>query len=45
MGFAIPVAISVLSDIVLPEERSGLFGFLAIFLLLVMALVKAYLHF
>ncbi|WP_457559471.1 MFS transporter [Candidatus Harpocratesius sp.] len=31
MGFAIPVAISVLSDIVLPEERSGLFGFLAIF--------------
>lgn len=31
MGFAIPVAISVLSDIVAPDQRSGLFGFLAIF--------------
>ncbi|MHA1719189.1 MAG: MFS transporter [Promethearchaeota archaeon] len=31
MGFAIPVGISILSDIFPAEERSGLFGFLAIF--------------
>ncbi len=31
MGFAIPVGYSILSDIILPEERSGLFGFLTIF--------------
>ncbi len=31
LGFAIPVAYSVLSDIISSKERSGLFGFLAIF--------------
>ncbi len=31
MGFAIPIGISILSDIFPAEERSGLFGFLAIF--------------
>ncbi|UYP44472.1 hypothetical protein NEF87_000757 [Candidatus Lokiarchaeum ossiferum] len=31
LGFALPVAYSVLSDIIPSEERAGLFGFLAIF--------------
>lgn len=31
LGFAIPIGISVLSDIIPAEDRSGLFGFLAIF--------------